>query len=388
MEEEIEASIVLRYIEKERYDFGHLDPRQPLTDFSQTITKHLEPLFSSILGFPSVLCTLVAHYLSPSIDIFLQHRKWNSQISLGCWRTYGGYSPTIQNPSNLSHWSEAIFEAYTETAFLQLAFPETEFQKVAIPSPFSIFLPVRKPTRDHDYTLYVLRRKGQEGIYDNYWIYIQKENLNSISLETGDVFHGWKIIQLFRIKLLNPNWICEQCSCQNQRLQHGCVECLASRFQADSSYVPKWKKRMTQKRTRFPRLSVCYGSNPYFAYYVDRKERALARFWYQNHLPLQFFQETCLFCYTAHEEKLTTSCSSCERVFFCNKECEEKARPWHSRHCKRDKFRRCAQCLRKVNRCGTAIPCWNCPQKWCSSACWTKSFWRHIPACLSTVWNF
>ena len=133
--------------------------------------------------------------------------------------------------------------------------------------------------------------------------------------------------------------------------------------------------------------SYCYLSNNNFAYKWDIKDNLPSRTSTTRSLatPVEWksdmktgnfvptYDTWCLYC-NNHYAK--SRCSRCHAVYFCDRQCQQKAWPIHKKHCGRDLFLICITCG-SSDSVDTFLKCSECPVKFCSQICKSKLFKAH-----------
>jgi len=82
------------------------------------------------------------------------------------------------------------------------------------------------------------------------------------------------------------------------------------------------------------------------------------------------YDKWCLYC----DNKDAKKKCACHSVYFCNKECQQKAWFIHKNHCKRNLFTICILC----GNPNPKIKCDKCPVKFCDDQCKQKIIKPHI----------
>lgn len=92
----------------------------------------------------------------------------------------------------------------------------------------------------------------------------------------------------------------------------------------------------------------CYNTNNRFVYLYDlhennpykQKEVILHELKIINFVPT--YEKWCLYC--DNKDNITSKCSQCKTVYFCDKECQRKAWKIHKKHCGRNQLAYCSHC--------------------------------------------
>jgi hypothetical protein len=355
---------VKTFIDKCKFAYSTVETKDSLTNTPEHITRFLEQILSSL---PKVLSKIISDYSSPCKPVYLSHKKWSSVISVDNFVTYSGYRPTIVHDGTADHWSEAIFEGYTDKEFAELVFPDLRFELL---EGSSIYLPASDgyiEKKEGMYFVYVL-----ENIHSGNkekWIYVTENRGWYIG---GTFYYNWVVKQKLVAKLLTPKWICKECGKENQRLRHQCWPCGKLRLETDSQYLEKWNQFLsTSGETK---IFVCKSTNPYYATFTTYFEED---FFFVINPPKGLFLNYCVRCFN----EATIACE-CKQVSYCSQQCKQRYR---CHHYKKEKTF-CLGCeILILKKEENSISCWVCNRNWCSSKCWELTSSSHTVRCWSTT---
>lgn len=123
-----------------------------------------------------------------------------------------------------------------------------------------------------------------------------------------------------------------------------------------------------------------YNSNNRFAYYFDLTKDFPLDTTAEKYLDLDTkvynfvptYDKWCLYC---NKKNVTKRCV-CKTIYFCGKECQKNAWPYHKKHCSRDQFTLCCTCGTKT--LPLSIKCEKCPVKFCSLDCKNRIYENHL----------
>ena len=131
-----------------------------------------------------------------------------------------------------------------------------------------------------------------------------------------------------------------------------------------------------KKRYLEPLQSYCYLVDNNFAYKWDIKDSQSSKGWVSYMKTTNFvptYDTWCLYC---DNRNAKSRCAKCHSVYFCDRNCQQKAWNVHKKHCGRDLFSLCITCGSGKNT-DAFLKCPECPVKFCSQVCKSRIFQAH-----------